>query len=50
MILRLARVSAGTISFEGTNVSELDRGALKRYYGHVQGVFQDPVQLVQPDL
>ena len=48
MILRLARVSAGIVSFEGTNVSEFERGALKRYYGQVQGVFQDPFSSYNP--
>ena len=48
MILRLARVTAGTITFEGVDVSTLKGARLKEYYGNVQGVFQDPFSSYNP--
>lgn len=48
MILRLSPVSAGSITFEGTDVATLRRRALKDYYRRVQGVFQDPFSCFNP--
>jgi ABC-type oligopeptide transport system ATPase subunit len=48
MILRLASVSRGSISFDGADVSRLDGAALKSYYRNVQGVFQDPFSSFNP--
>jgi len=48
MILRLTPLSAGTISFDGTDVSTLRRHGLKDYYRGVQGVFQDPFSSYNP--
>jgi peptide/nickel transport system ATP-binding protein len=48
MILRLVRVSSGTISFDGADVSSFEGAALKRYYSDVQGVFQDPFSSYNP--
>ena len=48
MILRLTPVTDGTITFEGTDVSTLERGRLKGYHGDVQGVFQDPFSSYNP--
>ena len=48
MILRLTPVTDGSISFEGTDVSTLERRSLKGYHGHVQGVFQDPFSSYNP--
>jgi ABC-type oligopeptide transport system ATPase subunit len=48
MILRLAPASDGVISFDGTDVLSLSRGALKGYYRQVQGVFQDPFSSYNP--
>jgi peptide/nickel transport system ATP-binding protein len=48
LILRLARVTSGTIAFEGADISGLRRGELKSYYGSVQGVFQDPFSSYNP--
>jgi len=45
MILRLAQVTRGTISFDGQNVARLPR---KAYYRTVQGVFQDPFSSYNP--
>jgi len=48
MILRLTPVTDGSITFEGTDVSTLERRRLKRYHGDVQGVFQDPFSSYNP--
>ena len=48
MILRLTPVTDGSITFEGTDVSTLERRRLKGYHGHVQGVFQDPFSSYNP--
>jgi ABC-type oligopeptide transport system ATPase subunit len=48
MILRLTPVTDGAITFDGTDVSKLERGRLKGYYREVQGVFQDPFSSYNP--
>jgi peptide/nickel transport system ATP-binding protein len=48
MILRLTRPTAGTITFEDTDVARLSGAGLKEYYRHVQGVFQDPFSTYNP--
>ncbi len=48
MILRLARPTSGTITFDGTDITGLRRGALKAYYREAQGVFQDPFSSYNP--
>ncbi len=48
MILRLIRVDAGTITYEGADISSFGKRQLKDYYGHVQGVFQDPFSSYNP--
>ncbi len=48
MILRLTPITAGAITFEGTDVSRLERRRLKGYYRQVQGVFQDPFSSYNP--
>jgi peptide/nickel transport system ATP-binding protein len=48
MILRLTGISGGRIVFNGTDVSTLRGAALKGYYRHVQGVFQDPFSSFNP--
>lgn len=48
MILRLASVSAGSIEFQGKDVSRLSKRDLKEYYRTVQGVFQDPFSSYNP--
>jgi peptide/nickel transport system ATP-binding protein len=45
MVLRLVSVTAGSISLDGAGVDGL---APKRYYGEVQGVFQDPFSSYNP--
>ncbi|HEY3345388.1 MAG TPA: ABC transporter ATP-binding protein [Anaerolineaceae bacterium] len=48
LILRLISTSSGQITFDDTNVSELQSSALKEYYRKVQGVFQDPFSSYNP--
>jgi peptide/nickel transport system ATP-binding protein len=48
MILRLISITAGTIIFDGDNISTFKGGALKDYYRRVQGVFQDPFSSYNP--
>jgi ABC-type oligopeptide transport system ATPase subunit len=48
MILRLTPITAGSITFEGVEVSELKRERVKGYYREVQGVFQDPFSSYNP--
>ncbi len=48
MILRLASVTGGRISYDGTDVAGLAGAALKDYYCSVQGVFQDPFSSYNP--
>ena len=38
----------GAITFDGVDISTLEGGALKDYYGDVQGVFQDPFSSYNP--
>ena len=48
MILRLDRVTSGSITFDGADIADLDRSATKSYYQEVQGVFQDPFSSYNP--
>jgi peptide/nickel transport system ATP-binding protein len=48
MILRLISTSAGKIEFNGADIATLEDEALKEYYRHVQGVFQDPFSSYNP--
>ena len=48
MILRLTEATTGAITFDGRDVSGLGRRDLRRYYAHVQGVFQDPFSSYNP--
>jgi ABC-type oligopeptide transport system ATPase subunit len=48
MILRLTPVTDGSITFDGADVSTLERRRLRDYYGEVQGVFQDPFSSYNP--
>ena len=48
MILRLLRVTRGTICFDGTDIATLGGKGLRTYYGDVQGVFQDPFSSYNP--
>jgi oligopeptide/dipeptide ABC transporter ATP-binding protein len=48
MVLRLIPASAGSITFDGTEISTLRHRGLKGYYRRVQGVFQDPFSSYNP--
>jgi peptide/nickel transport system ATP-binding protein len=48
MILALDRPTAGTITFDDTDVAALQRRDRKAYYRNVQGVFQDPFSAFNP--
>jgi oligopeptide/dipeptide ABC transporter ATP-binding protein len=48
MVLRLAPVTRGRITFDGRDVSGISGRRLKEYYRSVQGVFQDPFSSYNP--
>jgi peptide/nickel transport system ATP-binding protein len=48
MILKLIDISHGSITLDGTDISAVRGSALKSYYEHVQGVFQDPFSSYNP--
>jgi ABC-type oligopeptide transport system ATPase subunit len=48
LILRLLRITSGTITFNGVDISTIQGRRLKEYYGDVQGVFQDPFSSYNP--
>jgi ABC-type oligopeptide transport system ATPase subunit len=48
MVLRLLQPTGGTITCDDTDISGLRGKALKEYYRHVQGVFQDPFSSYNP--
>jgi ABC-type oligopeptide transport system ATPase subunit len=48
MILRLSPATAGTIRFDGVDISGLKGRRVKEYYRSVQGVFQDPFSSYNP--
>ena len=48
MILRLIRIDGGAITFDGVDIASFGKRQLKDYYGHVQGVFQDPFSSYNP--
>lgn len=48
MVLRLVSATSGTIEFDGTDVTRLERGRLRDYYSRAQGVFQDPFSSFNP--
>jgi ABC-type oligopeptide transport system ATPase subunit len=48
MVLRLAGVSSGSITMNGTDISTFRGPGLKEYYRTVQGVFQDPFSSYNP--
>jgi len=49
-VLRLTDPSAGTIRFEGTDITALDRQALRPFRRRMQIVFQDPYASLNPRL
>ncbi len=48
MVLRLASITKGSITFDGQDVSRVHGHDVKEYYRRVQGVFQDPFSSFNP--
>ncbi len=48
IILQLEKPTSGAVLFEGQNIAEMGRGALKAYRRQVQAVFQDPYASLNP--
>ena len=48
LLLRLDRPTAGVIRFDGTDLAQLGRPALKRFRARAQLVFQNPYDAVNP--
>ncbi|HET9115060.1 MAG TPA: ATP-binding cassette domain-containing protein [Gaiellaceae bacterium] len=48
MVLRLLQPTGGSITYDDADIGKLRGGALKEYYRHVQGVFQDPFSSYNP--
>ncbi len=48
LILRLEKPTAGTIRFEGTDISSAGRNGTRHYRQSVQAVFQDPYSSLNP--
>jgi ABC-type oligopeptide transport system ATPase subunit len=48
MILRLLPATDGSIRLDGADIADLRRRDVRRYYGAVQGVFQDPFSSYNP--
>ena len=47
-ILQLIKPTSGSVRFEGTELSELDTGAMREMRRHIQVVFQDPFASLDP--
>jgi ABC-type oligopeptide transport system ATPase subunit len=48
LILRLLRLTSGSIAFDGVDIGTVKARRLKGYYAEVQGVFQDPFSSYNP--
>ncbi|HPK53503.1 MAG TPA: ATP-binding cassette domain-containing protein [Smithellaceae bacterium] len=48
LIVRLEKASSGSICFQGENINDYDRDALKIYRRNVQLIFQDPYSSLNP--
>ncbi len=48
VLLRLAKPTSGTVTFDGKDIGSYSGRGLKDYYRHVQGVFQDPFSSYNP--
>jgi peptide/nickel transport system ATP-binding protein len=48
VLLRLAKPTSGTVTFDGKDIASYSGRGLKDYYRHVQGVFQDPFSSYNP--
>ena len=48
MVLKLVEITRGSITCDGMDVAGIHGAAVKSYYRHVQGVFQDPFSSYNP--
>jgi ABC-type oligopeptide transport system ATPase subunit len=48
VLLRLAKPTSGTVTFDGKDIASYSGRGLKDYYRRVQGVFQDPFSSYNP--
>ncbi|MCL4188032.1 MAG: ABC transporter ATP-binding protein [Rhodobacteraceae bacterium] len=48
LILRLEEATAGTVTFDGTALGPLDKGAMRRFRKRMQIIFQDPYASLNP--
>jgi oligopeptide/dipeptide ABC transporter ATP-binding protein len=48
LVLRLEEATAGTVTFDGTNILELPRSELRRFRKRMQIIFQDPYASLNP--
>ncbi len=48
LVLRLIEVSSGSVHFDGVNLAELSRPALRKLRQQMQMVFQDPYSAIDP--
>ena len=48
LILRLIEPSSGSVSFKGTDIAGLDKGAMRKMRKHIQFIFQDPYASLNP--
>jgi oligopeptide/dipeptide ABC transporter, ATP-binding protein, C-terminal domain len=48
LILRLDEATAGTVTFDGTPLGPLDKGAMRRFRKRMQIIFQDPYASLNP--
>ena len=48
VLLRLAKPTSGTVTFDGKDIGSYSGRGLKDYYRQVQGVFQDPFSSYNP--
>jgi peptide/nickel transport system ATP-binding protein/oligopeptide transport system ATP-binding protein len=48
LVLRLIEPDAGTVHFDGTDLTKLGEGQMRRFRRHMQMVFQDPYSSLDP--
>jgi peptide/nickel transport system ATP-binding protein len=49
-ILRLTEPTAGSVAFDNTDITEMNRSQLRRFRRHMQIIFQDPISSLNPRL
>ncbi|NNF28383.1 MAG: ATP-binding cassette domain-containing protein [Gemmatimonadetes bacterium] len=48
LVLRLEEATAGTVTFDGTDITSLPRGEMRRFRKRMQIIFQDPYASLNP--